>query len=267
MARILAITNQKGGVGKTTTAVNLGAALARRDRRVLLVDVDPQGNTTSGLGVEKSTLGACIYDAILGSKPVTSVLVGTAIQGLDLIPATLRLAGAEVELVSALARERRLAKALGPLLDSYDFILIDCPPSLGLLTMNALAAAQGVLVPIQCEFYALEGLGQLMQVVDMVREHLNPDLAVQGVLLTLYDSRLNLSEQVAEEVRRHFGSLVYRTVIPRNVKLAEAPSFGKPVIEYDSGSRGARAYLELAREVDENEEARLGKGSVRTPSR
>ena len=279
MARILAITNQKGGVGKTTTAVNLGAALARRGRRVLLVDVDPQGNTTSGLGIEKSDLECCIYDAVLGSKPVTSVLVGTSISGLDLVPATLRLAGAEVELVSALARERRLAKALAPLLESYDFILIDCPPSLGLLTMNALAAAQGVLVPIQCEFYALEGLGQLMQVVEMeglaqlletvrlVREHLNPDLAVQGVLLTLYDSRLNLSEQVAEEVRRHFGPLVYHTVIPRNVKLAEAPSFGKPVIEYDAGSRGARAYLELAREVDENEEARLGTRSVRTPAR
>jgi chromosome partitioning protein len=267
MARILAITNQKGGVGKTTTAVNLGAALARRGRRVLLVDVDPQGNTTSGLGIEKSDLECCIYDAVLGSKPVTSVLVGTSVSGLDLVPATLRLAGAEVELVSALARERRLAKALAPLLESYDFILIDCPPSLGLLTMNALAAAQGVLVPIQCEFYALEGLGQLMQVVEMVREHLNPDLAVQGVLLTLYDSRLNLSEQVAEEVRRHFGPLVYHTVIPRNVKLAEAPSFGKPVIEYDAGSRGARAYLELAREVDENEEARLGTRSVRTPAR
>ncbi|MGI5843551.1 MAG: ParA family protein [Candidatus Xenobium sp.] len=267
MARILAITNQKGGVGKTTTAVNLGAALARRGRRVLLVDVDPQGNTTSGLGIEKSDLECCIYDAILGSKPVTSVLVGTSIPGLDLVPATLRLAGAEVELVSVLARERRLAKALSPLLESYDFILIDCPPSLGLLTMNALAAAQGVLVPIQCEFYALEGLGQLMQVVDMIREHLNPELAVQGVLLTLHDSRLNLSEQVSEEVRRHFGPLVYHTVIPRNVKLAEAPSFGKPVIEYDLGSRGAQAYLELAREVDENEEARLGTRSVRTPTR
>ena len=192
---------------------------------------------------------------------MTSVLVGTSIPGLDLVPATLRLAGAEVELVSVLARERRLAKALSPLLESYDFILIDCPPSLGLLTMNALAAAQGVLVPIQCEFYALEGLGQLMQVVDMIREHLNPELAVQGVLLTLHDSRLNLSEQVSEEVRRHFGPLVYHTVIPRNVKLAEAPSFGKPVIEYDLGSRGAQAYLELAREV-----MRMKKRAFRTRS-
>ncbi len=265
MGRILAITNQKGGVGKTTTAVNLGAALARRGRTVLLVDVDPQGNTTSGLGIEKAHLEHCIYDAVLGSQPVSSVLLHTSVPGLDLVPATLRLAGAEVELVSALARERRLLKALTPLVDHYDFILIDCPPSLGLLTMNALTASHGVLVPIQCEFYALEGLGQLLQVVDMVREHLNPELSVQGVLLTLYDSRLNLSEQVAEEVRKHFGRLVYGTVIPRNVKLAEAPSFGKPVTEYDSGSRGARAYVDLAREVEEHEEARLGKRFVGTP--
>jgi len=265
MGRILAITNQKGGVGKTTTAVNLGAALARRGRRVLLVDVDPQGNTTSGLGVEKADLQHCVYDAVLGSKKVSEVLVETSVPGLHLVPATLRLAGAEVELVSALARERRLHKALAPLVEEYDFILVDCPPSLGLLTMNALTASQGVLVPIQCEFYALEGLGQLLQVVEMVREHLNPDLAVQGVLLTLFDSRLNLSEQVAHEVRKHFGPLVYRTVIPRNVKLAEAPSFGKPVTEYDSGSRGARAYVQLAREVEEHEEARLGKRFVGTP--
>jgi chromosome partitioning protein len=229
------------------------------------VDVDPQGNTTSGLGIEKADLEHCIYDAVLGTKPVSSVLVHTSVPGLDLVPATLRLAGAEVELVSALARERRLLKALTPLVDHYDFILIDCPPSLGLLTMNALTASHGVLVPIQCEFYALEGLGQLLQVVDMVREHLNPELSVQGVLLTLYDSRLNLSEQVAEEVRKHFGPLVYGTVIPRNVKLAEAPSFGQPVTEYDSGSRGARAYVDLAREVEEHEEARLGKRFVGTP--
>ena len=267
MARVLAITNQKGGVGKTTTAVNLGAALARVGRRVLLVDVDPQGNTTSGLGIEKSKLEHCIYDAVLGSRSVESVRVQTSVAGLDLLPATLRLAGAEVELVSAMARERRLLKALEPQLEIYDYILIDCPPSLGLLTLNALAASHGVLVPIQCEFYALEGLGQLMQVVDMVREHLNPALAVQGVLLTLYDSRLNLSEQVAEEVRKHFGPLVYRTVIPRNVKLAEAPSFGLPVTEYEAGSRGARAYLDLAREVEEHEEARLGKRPVGPPAR
>lgn len=267
MGRIMAITNQKGGVGKTTTAVNLGAALAQRGRRVLLVDVDPQGNTTSGLGVDKGALQHCIYDALVGSMPAESVLVRTSVPGLDLLPATLRLAGAEVELVSALARERRLLRALEPLAGRYDFVLMDCPPSLGLLTMNALTAAQGVLVPIQCEFYALEGLGQLVQVVEMVREHLNPALALQGVLLTLHDARLNLSEQVAEEVRNHFGPLVYGTVIPRNVKLAEAPSFGQPVTEYDAGSKGAQAYLELAREVDQDEEARTGPRAVCTPSR
>lgn len=264
MARILAITNQKGGVGKTTTAVNLGAALARRGRRVLLVDVDPQGNTTSGLGVEKQKLERCVYDAVIGSAPVETTLVPTEVEGLSLVPATLRLAGAEVELVSALARERRLLRALESVSERFDFVLVDCPPSLGLLTMNALTASHGVLVPIQCEFYALEGLGQLLQVVEMVREHLNPGLGVEGVLLTLYDSRLNLSDQVADEVRRHFGPLVYETVIPRNVKLAEAPSYGQPVTEYDAGSRGARAYLELAREVDENEEARLGKRALCT---
>lgn len=264
MARILAITNQKGGVGKTTTAVNLGAALARRGCRVLLVDVDPQGNTTSGLGIDKASLEHCIYDTVVGTVPASSVLVNTSVPGLDLVPATLRLAGAEVELVSALARERRLVRALESVAEGYDFVLIDCPPSLGLLTLNALAASHGVLVPIQCEFYALEGLGQLLQVVDMVKEHLNPGLGVEGVLLTLFDSRLNLSEQVAEEVRKHFGSLVYEAIIPRNVKLAEAPSYGQPVTEYDAGSRGARAYLELAREVEEHEKARLGKRALCT---
>lgn len=258
MAHVLAITNQKGGVGKTTTTVNMGAALAQIGRKVLLVDVDPQGNTTSGLGVEKSKLEHCIYDTLVGTFSSKEVLLHTSVSGLDLLPATLRLAGAEVELVSALARERRLAKALDAVADDYDYVLIDCPPSLGLLTLNALAAADGVIVPIQCEFYALEGLGQLIQVVDMVRDHLNPGIGIQGVVLTLYDGRLNLCEQVAKEVRDHFGSTVYETVIPRNVKLAEAPSFGQPVCIYDQSSRGASSYSQLAKEVDSREQTRVG---------
>lgn len=257
MAKIIAITNQKGGVGKSTTAVNLGAALARSGSRVLVVDVDPQGNTTSGLGVSKSTLECCIYDVLLDQSPP-----GQAIRNIqdnfDILPATLRLAGAEIEMVSVVAREQRLARALTRVESSYDKILLDCPPSLGILTMNALSAATEVLVPIQCEFYALEGITQLMNVVELVTAHVNPALKIGGVLLTLHDSRLNLSEQVAEEVRRHFGERVFTTVIPRNVKLAEAPSFGQSVLDYDFSSRGAQAYLELAREVLAREKAGFG---------
>ena len=249
MATIIAITNQKGGVGKTTTAINLGAALAKLGKRVLLADVDPQGNSTSGLGIDKIKLDRCIYDILVNDAEPGAVVVSTSQENLSVLPATLRLAGAEIELVSAMAREQRLAKAFEVLGSQFDYILIDCPPSLGLLTVNALTAAQKVLVPIQCEFYALEGLSQLLRVVDMVRSHLNKDLAIGGVLLTLYDSRLNLSVQVAEDIKNHFGSLVFNTFIPRNVKLAEAPSFGQSALEYEPLSKGASAYQELAKEV------------------
>lgn len=249
MARILAIANQKGGVGKTTTAVNLGAALSQLGKRVLLVDSDPQGNTTSGLGVEKQNIEQCIYDVIVNSAPISDIIVPAGIDNLFVLPATLRLAGAEVELVSAMARERRLATDLQSIQDDYDYIIIDCPPSLGLLTINSLTAAQGVLVPIQCEFYALEGLSQLLNVIEMVRKHLNSEVCVKGVILTMYDARLKLCEQVAEDVRGHFGDKVFKTVIPRNVRLAEAPSFGAPAVIYDRASKGARAYAELAKEV------------------
>ncbi len=249
MGRIVAITNQKGGVGKSTTAVNLGAALANQGRRVLLVDVDPQGNTTSGLGVDKTELEQCIYEGLCQGVAAKELIVATDHDGLGLLPATLRLATAEVELVSSLSRESRLAKLLAPVLDEYDEIFIDCPPSLGLLTMNAMTAAHSLLVPIQCEFYALEGISQLLEVTSMVRTHLNPGLEILGVLLTLHDSRLNLSEQVAQEVRDHFQDRVFQTVIPRNVKLAEAPSYGQSVLAYDRRSRGAIEYLNLAKEV------------------
>ena len=249
MSQCLAITNQKGGVGKSTTAINLGAALALEDQRVLVVDLDPQGNTTSGLGLCKPELTQCVYDVLRGQCTLDEVAVSTRLEGLTVVPATLSLAGAEVELVSAVSRETRLRRALEPVRSDYDYILIDCPPSLSVLTLNALSAADGVLVPIQCEFYALEGISQLLSVVELVRSHLNPTLEITGVLLTMYDGRLNLCEQVAEEVRRHFDQRVYATVIPRNVKLAEAPSFGQTVFEYDPRSRGAQAYLDLAMEV------------------
>ena len=255
MARILAITNQKGGVGKSTTAINLGAGLALEGRRVLIVDLDPQGNTTSGLGLQKGKLARCIYDVLQAGCPISEVshLIGS----LHVVPATLRLAGVEIELVSAISREFRLRKSLDEVREEYDFVLIDCPPSLGLLTMNALTAADGVLVPIQCEFYALEGITQLQSVIELVRKHTNPGLAITGVLLTMHDPRLNLCEQVAGEIREHFKERVYQAAIPRNVKLAEAPSFGQSVFDYDPKSRGAVAYRLLAKEVL-NEKASTG---------
>lgn len=249
MARILAIANQKGGVGKTTTAVNLSAALARLGEKVLLLDIDPQGNTTSGMGFSKKEIKTCIYDALINGLPLERIILASRWKNLFVVPATIQLAGAEIELVPTVSREVKLKEALGPVKENYSIILIDCPPSLGLLTLNALTAAGGVLIPIQCEYYALEGLGQLMNTISLVRKHLNQQLKIEGVVLTMYDSRTNLSEQVVEEVRGYFQERVYRTIIPRNIRLSEAPSHGLHIFEYDPRSKGAEVYLDLAREV------------------
>ncbi len=249
MGRVIAIANQKGGVGKTTTAVNLSASLAAGGAKVLLIDTDPQGNSTSGLGFNKNEEKKCIYNVLIDDLPVTEVIRESKWPGLFVVPATIQLAGAEIELVDMDAREGRMKKALEPIRSEYDFIITDCPPSLGLLTLNALTAADGILIPIQCEYYALEGLGQLMNTIALVRKHLNKNLRIEGVLLTMYDSRTNLSEQVAAEVRNYFKQYVFNTVIPRNVRLSEAPSYGKHILEYDPRSRGAELHLDLAREV------------------
>ena len=247
--RVIAVVNQKGGVGKTTTTVNLAASLALLGSRVLIVDIDPQGNTTSGFGIEKAALEQDIYSVLLADVPAAEAIVPTNVPNLDVLPATLGLAGAEIELVSAAERETRLQAALGTIEPKYDYVLIDCPPSLGLLTLNALTAADEVLIPVQAEYYALEGLSQLTRVVERVRDVLNPRLHISGVLVTMFDGRTRLAMEVLEEVNAHFPQQVFRTQIPRNIRLSEAPSFGKPVALFDPKSRGALAYFNLAREL------------------
>ncbi len=249
MARKLAIVNQKGGVGKSTTAVNLSASLAELGINVLLVDIDPQGNASSGVGIDKSKLKYSIYDVLIDGIPINEAIITTEIKKFDVLPANIELAGAEIELVSMISREGRLKKVVSEVDEKYDYIIFDCPPSLGLLTLNALTASDGILVPIQCEYYALEGLGQLVKTVNLVQNNLNPDLIIEGVLLTMYDARTNLSQQVIDEVNNYFKDHVYDTIIPRNVRLSEAPSFGQPITLYDTSSKGASAYRALAKEV------------------
>ena len=247
--KVMAIINQKGGVGKSTTAINISAALGELGKQVLLVDLDPQGNSSSGLGIEKSQVHNCVYDVLLNDVAIEDVIIPDVGEGLDLVPATINLAGAEVELVSEMARENRLKDAVGSLRGKYDYVFIDCPPSLGLLTVNALVAADKLLIPIQCEFYALEGVTKLLDSMKRVKTRLNPTLDIFGVLLTMYDGRTTLSRQVVEEVRSYFGKTVFTTLIPRTVKLSEAPSFGQPITQYDPSGKGAQSYVNLAKEV------------------
>jgi chromosome partitioning protein len=249
LGRIIAFVNQKGGVGKSTTAVNLGAALAMQGSRVLVIDCDPQGNTTTGYGIEKARLHRDVYDVLMQEASIADVAVPSEIETLMVVPATINLAGAEIELVSALSRETRLRQAIAPVASTYDFIFIDCPPSLGLLTINALVAAQEIIIPVQAEYYALEGLSQLTSVVRRVREALNPPLHVSGVLVTMFDGRTRLALEVLDELEKFFPEQMFKTQIPRNVRLSEAPSYGKPVMLFDVKSRGAQAYLSLAREL------------------
>ncbi|MEH7382003.1 AAA family ATPase [Bacillus sp. JJ1533] len=249
MGKIISISNQKGGVGKTTTSVNLSACLAYVGKKVLLVDIDPQGNATSGCGIEKANVDQCIYDVLVDDVEAKDVTVPTTVENLYMIPATIQLAGAEIELVPTISREVRLKRALDEVRDQYDYIIIDCPPSLGLLTLNALTASDTVIIPVQCEYYALEGLSQLLNTIRLVQKHLNTDLMIDGVLLTMLDARTNLGIQVIEEVKKYFQDKVYKTIIPRNVRLSEAPSHGEPIIIYDPKSRGAEVYLDLAKEV------------------
>lgn len=251
ISKVIAVVNQKGGVGKTTTSINLSSCLAAKGKKVLLIDIDPQGNATSGLGINKHSIKKSVYDVLINDMNLTETLIDGPVNGLKICPSNIQLAGAEIELVPMISRELRLKSALEETREQYDYILIDCPPSLGLLTLNALTASDTVFVPIQCEYYALEGLSQLMSTIALIKKHLNKKLEVEGVVLTMYDSRTNLSIQVVEEVRKHFNSRVYRTIIPRNVRLSEAPSHGLPIILYDEKSKGSEAYLELAEEVIE----------------
>ena len=249
MGKVIAIANQKGGVGKTTTAINLSSCLAAAEHKTLLIDMDPQANTTSGLDVDKEKVAMSIYDVLLGNKSLAEATISTQLEYLNLVPSSISLVGAEVELVGMFSRETRLKAAVENAVSDYEYVIIDCPPSLGLLTINTLTASDSVIIPIQCEYYALEGLSQLMNTINLVRQHLNPSLSVEGALLTMFDTRLNLSRQVSEQVRKFFGGRVYDTVIHRNVRLSEAPSFGKPIILYDIMSTGAENYMSFAREV------------------
>ncbi|KAF1303988.1 ParA family protein [Enterococcus saccharolyticus] len=249
MARIISVANQKGGVGKTTTTVNLGACLAYIGKKVLLVDIDAQGNATSGIGIRKPDVTKDVYDVLVNEVPLQETIQSSSRENLDIVPATLQLAGAEIELTSMMARESRLKTALDEVKDQYDFILIDCPPSLGHLTINAFTASDSILIPVQCEYYALEGLSQLLNTVRLVQKHFNPDLEIEGVLLTMYDARTNLGAEVVEEVRRYFQEKVYETIIPRNIRLSEAPSHGLSIVDYDLRSKGAEVYQALAKEV------------------
>ena len=252
MTKVISVFNQKGGVGKTTTNVNLCAALALKGKRVLSVDIDPQGNSTSGFGFDKNNLENTIYDILIEEFDINKVIHSTEIKGLDLIPSNIQLAGAEIELTNTRYREKTLKEKLNLIDENYDFIIIDCPPSLGLLSLNALTASHSVLIPIQCEYYSLEGVGQLIDTVKLVKKNLNPKLDIEGVLLNMYDGRTYLSAQVVEEVKKYFKNKVYRTVIPRNVRLAEAPSFGQPIMLYDENSKGSEAYMKLSEEIIKN---------------
>ncbi|HET7746828.1 MAG TPA: AAA family ATPase [Vicinamibacteria bacterium] len=267
MGRVIAIANQKGGVGKTTTAINLAASLAAAERRVLAVDADPQANLTSGLGRKARESRPSLYDALIDQRPLEELLLATDLEHLALAPADRNLTGAEIELVPLMAREFRLKEALAPLTHRFDYVFLDCPPSLGLLTVNALAAADTVLIPLQCEYFALEGVSELMSTMRRVQRALNPRLEIEGVLLTMVDERTNLTQQVMGEIRAHFKDKVFATTVPRSVRLGEAPSFGKPILLYDIRSKGAEAYLELAKELMANEEKGAGQGALRAPAR
>lgn len=262
MGKVISVANQKGGVGKTTTTVNLGTILAKRGKKVLLIDADPQGNATSGLGVEKE-VEFSTYDLLVNDTEVVKTIQDTIIKNLKVCPSNINLAGAEVELVSMMSREQRLKEKLEEVKDVFDYILIDCPPSLGLVTLNSFTASDSVLIPVQCEYYALEGLGQLLNTINLVKKHLNKNIQIEGALLTMYDIRTNLSNQVVKEVKRYFDNKVYKTVIPRNVRLSEAPSYGMPITEYDPRSKGAKSYIKFAKEfLKNNEEERKAKHMI-----